>query len=150
MSAEVSKKAKRKDMRASKGFTLIEMAVAIMIVAVLATFAAFTYSDVLEAADASLVDAAQASIQAVVSQASARMDVNPTALPGNAVANAVRVNVPDRALVTSGGGAVYNLNINNTGRGARYQVGTNGDVVLISLSGFSNYTISANGTIYKN
>lgn len=137
-------------MRASKGFTLIEMVVIMTIIAVLATFAAFTYSDIMEAGDAALVDSAQASLQSVVSQASARMDVNPTALAGNAVANAVRMNVPERAVITSGGGAVYGLNITNSGRTARYQVGANGDVVLIGLSGFSNYSISGDGTIYKN
>ncbi|MDX2086115.1 MAG: type II secretion system protein [Candidatus Melainabacteria bacterium] len=131
---------------ASSGMTLIELAVVIGIMTLLGGFAALSFFSMDETRDATMVESVQTSLQAVVTQASDRLEVAPASLNGANVINAL--NPPPGAQV-SGGGAAYSLSINGSSRGASYSVANNGDVRISNLNGFTHYVVSNHGTIQK-
>ncbi len=140
-------------MKAEKGFTLSELTVTLMVAAVLSSFAFFSFRDYREGADAELIDAMQASLQSIVSQASARTDTNAVNLDQNAVVRAVRSDGQlaggERVEFTTTGAGVYRVVIGINNRSANYVVNPSGTVALTNLSGFSHFGISNNGTIKK-
>ncbi|MBK8190790.1 MAG: hypothetical protein IPK79_10120 [Vampirovibrionales bacterium] len=136
-------------MRAHKGFTLIELTCIVVAMLVLSGIALFVYGDVMESGDATLVDSVQGSLQTVISQASSRLDVNPTATPSANVVNVLRMSIPDTAAVTATGPTTYRLEMPRSARRAAYQVGANGAVRITGLSGFTHYSIDADGSIKK-
>ncbi len=140
-------------MKAEKGFTLIELAMTMMIVITLAGFAYFSYRDYREGADAVLVDSMQSSLQSIVSQASARTDTNATNLNAAAVVRAVRMDGTtggsENVELTTTGLAAYQVRIDPSNRTASYIVNPSGNVSLVNITGFTHFNISANGTIQK-
>lgn len=136
-------------MRQHAGFTLIELTVIVVALLVLSAVSLIMYGDVMESGDATLVDSVQASLQSVVSQASARLDVNPTATPAANIVNVLRMEVPQRAVVNATGTTTYRLTMTHSGRRAAYRVNANGSISLTGLSGFTHYGIDADGSIKK-
>jgi len=142
-------------MRYQKGLTLIELAVTIIMVALLSAFSILTFTDMMETGDATLVQSTQAVLQTTLTQAANRLDVTPLTLSqgtggfnGNNVVNACRLNVPQRATLSWLGGINYRVNIATQNRSANFLVTNTGDVVVQSISGFQKYTV-ANGVIKK-
>ncbi len=138
-----------------KGFTLIELAMTIAVVAVLSAVGAITLGDLFEAGDASIVQSTQAVLQTTLTQAASRLDVNPLTLSqgtgtfnGNNVVNACRISVPESATLVWQNGVNYQLNIPNSGRSANFTVTNTGDVVVQQLSGFQKFTV-VNGVVQK-
>lgn len=136
--------------QSQQGLTMVELAMVIVIVGVLAAFGMMTWTGVGETGDAGVVQSAQASLQGTITQASARLDIPPTSLNSNNVITAVSGNLAAAAtLSASGCSGTYCLTLNQSGRVAAFNVNTAGDVILSSLSGFSQYGISSNGTIQR-
>lgn len=146
---------------AHRGVTLIELGVVIALIAIFAGFATTMYQGSSETRDAKMVQAAQAKLQAIVSQASVRLDLSPTQLTQGTnaqnVLNALRVAVNQDAGGSTHNGVSFQLSGNNfqlsipsSGRGAQYQVTGTGDVQLVSgsLVNFTNYGVQ-NGVIHK-
>jgi len=137
---------------AKRGFTLIEMAVVIAIIAITAAFAYTSMQGTDEARDAAMVQSAQAALQSVVSQGSARTDLAPASLNQTDVLNALKASfstqAANSAVKFSPTGGNYMMTITGKGRTATFGIGANGDVNLLSLSNFTDYTVQ-NGIIFK-
>ena len=142
-----------KSVRAAKrGYTLIELAVIIVVIGILATFALTSLQGSDETRDAAMVQSAQAALQSVVSQGSARQDKAPSSLDPNAVLNALKAdfnsNGNNGAVQFSLSGNTFVMTIPGKSRSATFGIGTDGDVDLMSLSNFTDYTVQ-NGVIFK-
>jgi type II secretory pathway pseudopilin PulG len=123
---------------ATKGITLIEVALSIVIIAVFAGFAVATLVDFSEDGDARTVEADQAMLQGIILQASDRLDTLPSNVNLNNVLNVIPNN-PNRTLAAGGGGLTQTLN--KSGRVATFRVNGCGQVCLTNLSGFSKYSL---------
>ena len=144
--------------KAAKGVTLIEIAVIIAIMAVLTGFGTLAWTGLGESRDASMIQAAQANLQTVITQGTARMDRSPTWLYTNNTAgiqNAMNALLQDTAgnntsidfIVSPAGTAT--LSIVGSGRTATYTITNEGNVQLTGLAGsWSQYGVQ-NGVIRK-
>ncbi|MGE0200521.1 MAG: prepilin-type N-terminal cleavage/methylation domain-containing protein [Candidatus Melainabacteria bacterium] len=137
----------------SRGLTLIELCSVVVIIAIVITFAAISFSGSSESRDAAMVQSAQVGLQQVISQGSSRLDKSPQSLVtenSSDILNALRDYVGGSQSVTyTLSGGTFNMAINASGRGARYKLDTTNNVVLDSLSGvWSNYMVQ-NGVITK-
>lgn len=137
---------------AKRGFTLIELAMTMAVIAITAAFAMTTFQGSDEARDAAMVQSAQAALQSVVSQGSARTDTAPANLNPSNVMNALKAtfnsNGPNTSVQFSLSGSNYTMTMSGKNRAATFGIGNNGDVNLISLSNFTDYTVQ-NGVIFK-
>jgi type II secretory pathway pseudopilin PulG len=137
-----------------RGYTVLELVMIILIVAVLAAYSWTSFQGTDEARDAAMVQSAQAALQSIVSQGSARSDLPPDQLqPGN-VLNALNASFSTTgngsSVKFSLSGSDFLMSIPNNGRNrsARFHIGANGDVNLLNLSNFTDYTVQ-NGVIFK-
>jgi prepilin-type N-terminal cleavage/methylation domain-containing protein len=145
-------------MKRSTGFTLVEMAVAIAVVAILSAFSYTSFLQTEETRDAALVQSVQASLQAVLLQASNRLDLTPQAIvqqfPNNVI-NATSASLgggaQGAAQLNAAQGGVLRLTIRNSTRQADFQVENDGDVVIVpnSLTNFVSHQINANGLLER-
>ncbi len=137
----------------SRGYSLVELAVIILIIALFGAFAMTSLMGTDEDRDAAMVQAAQVSLQQVVSQGAARLDVNPGQLNPSAVLMAVQATVNQSGDANNGvtfalDGSNYKVNISSSGRGASFNIGENGDVECSQALEFSKYACT-NGIISK-
>ena len=139
---------------ARKGFTLVEIGVIIGVMTILSAFAITAYLGMDEGRDAAMIQSAQVSLQQVISQGAARLDVAPNALPPAAVLTAVQAVTGQNTQgvtfnVTNNGS--FSVTVDSTGRSATFDVRQNGDVVIrpSSLNNFAHYTVNSNGVIQK-
>jgi prepilin-type N-terminal cleavage/methylation domain-containing protein len=138
---------------ATKGFTLIELAMVIAVMAILSAFALVSFGNSGEKRDATMVQSAQASLQSIVSQGAVRMDTRPDQLPPNAVLMAVQAIVGQSGTGNSGvlftnNGSQYTMTINGSSRSATFDISSTGDVRLIGLNNFPNYTVDKSSAIW--
>lgn len=138
---------------AKRGFTLIELAVTIAVIAILAAFAVTSFGNSSEVRDAAMVQSAQAALQSVVSQGSARMDLPPDQLNSASVLNALRASFNTNGATNSSvqftaSGNNYVMTIPSAGRTATFSIGASGDVNLSGLNNFTTYQVQ-NGLITK-
>lgn len=141
----------------ARGFTLVELAVVLVLIAIFSSFAIISFGGTSEVKDAKLVESTQASLQSVVSQGSARLDLSPAQLVEERyddIVNALRGNLQqtgagDDLVSFSFSGDLFQLSLLKSGRGASYTVTNSGDVRIANLSNFPSYTVSASGTIKK-
>lgn len=133
-------------MKRKGGFTLIELGVVIAVIAILATFLVVSLTGMDESRDAGMVQSVQASLQSVVTQASTRLDVPPSQLSPQNVINAVRINIPNQAVLDN----TYRLSFPQSGRGAQFAIANNGDVRITQLINFTSFTVNpTDGTLQK-
>lgn len=140
-----------------KGYTLIELAMVIAIVGVLTAFGLVSFGNMDEQRDASMVQSVQASLQSIVSQGAARLDIRPADFQ-NAQLDAVLMaaqglvarQAANNPVNITRSGRTFTLTIPSSGRGAQYAVDANGNVNLVpnSLQNFATYTVQ-NGVIQK-
>jgi len=137
---------------ASRGISLVELAIAMAIISILAAYTVNALDGYIESSDARMVEETQATLQSIISQAASRLDVRPTDLQngvtigGNTfsptnVVNAASVNMNGVGTLAVSG-TQYVLTLRDNKRSARYAVAGNGDVRLVTIAGFSRYTIS--------
>jgi prepilin-type N-terminal cleavage/methylation domain-containing protein len=133
--------------RVQTGFTFVELALVIAVLAVLSTFAIASFANGDEIRDASMVQAAQGSLQSIVSQGSIRMDQRPDQLDSGAILTAFRTVLGQSSATSSSSvqasvnGGIYTVTIPARNRSATFQVASNGDVMLIGLNNFPSYTV---------
>lgn len=144
-----------------QGYTLIELVMIILIVGMIAMYGIITFGNTREQRDASMIQSAQASLQAIVSQGATRFDIRPEDLPTNsaglnAVITAINGNLGSAGGQTgevffSAGQYPFRLNFSNSDSWATFQVQPSGDVVLVSVS--ANLTLKGyqiqNGVLVK-
>lgn len=146
-----------KTSRASLGFTLIELAMVILVIAILSAFALVSFGNTGETRDASMVQSAQASLQSLISQGAVRMDKKPYELDEQSVLTAIRASVGDISgsqnmgvTFTSNAPKQYTMTIGKSKRGATFEVTLTGDVKLKALNNFQHYKVDpGNGIIQK-
>ena len=139
-----------------RGFTLVELAITIVIIALLAAFAVLSFGNTDEQRDASMVQSAQASLQTIVTQGSARMDVTPMDLRddySDAIKSAMQDALGESSsqnlgVVFDTQGSDFVLTITSTGRKAFFTITNTGDVELRDVSNFTLYD-AENGIIKK-
>lgn len=135
---------------------MVELAMIMVIIAMLAGFGVVSWGNLAEQRDASMVQSAQADLQSIVSQGSARMDVSPKDLRdkySQQILLAIQAAVSDnqnsnsRVLFTNSGGN-FTMLIQSSGRQASFAITNSGDVNLTQLSNFTVYKVN-NGLIEK-
>lgn len=126
--------------RASNGFTLIEMSIALAIVAILAAVALFTVDT--ESGDASVVRTTQGAMQAAIVSiaASTRSQVLDTDVIDSA-SNVVMKDYDSAGVSISCGGTTECTLTLPSGRSAKYGMALPSGFTLLSVDGFSNYSV---------
>lgn len=140
----------------AKGYTMVELAMIILIIGMLAAFGVVSMNGLGEQRDASMVQSAQASLQSIVSQGAARLDVTPKELRDNhsaqillAIQSAIGQNGSNNGGVTfANSGGTFTMTIDSSGRQASFSVSNSGDVNLVDLKKFTVYKVD-NGVIDK-
>ncbi|HEY9687507.1 MAG TPA: prepilin-type N-terminal cleavage/methylation domain-containing protein [Coleofasciculaceae cyanobacterium] len=137
----------------STGYNLIELAMVIAVVATLAAFALISFGNTGEQRDAQMVMSAQASLQSIVSQGAVRMDRRPDQLPAAAVLMAVQSAVSQNGAANNGvsftgNGNQFTMTISSSNRAATFEISNTGDVRLIGLNNFANYTVDTTHAIW--
>ncbi len=135
---------------------MIELAMIMIIIAMLAGFGIISWGNMAEQRDASMVQSAQASLQSIVSQGAARMDVSPQDLRdkySQQILLAIQAAVSDNQnsnsrVLFSSSGSNFTMTIQSSGRQASFAISNNGDVNLTQLSKFTVYKVN-NGVIEK-
>lgn len=142
---------------AKSGYSLLELGLIIGVMAVLSCFALVSFGNMGEERDAKMVQAAQASLQSIVSEGAARLDMRPADFGDDqfqAVLLAAQASIGQRtgtnssSVQLSRAGRNYTLTIASTGRQAVFSLSTSGNVDLIRVDNFGSYTAS-NGVIKK-
>lgn len=152
------------------GITVVEWAFVGCLLLIVLAFAIVSFGNGGESSDASLVQSAQESLQAIISQGAIRMDTRPDQLPPSAVLIAVQSAMEEggnAAHPSTGSGssethktqapgnANQKVHFNNVGnqyvmvidhsrRSATFTVAANGDVRLVGLNNFPNYRVDGN------
>lgn len=134
--------------QAMAGVTLIELSVVLVVLAIFTCFAILSFGNLDESRDATAVQTVQTSLQGMVTQAADRLDVDADTLNQNNIINAMQLPPSGNMSMTGSGGAQYVLTMPQGGRTATYQVEDDGDVVLLSLTGFTKYEVQ-DGVIQK-
>lgn len=135
------------------GFNMIELGLVMAILGILAAFAMVSFGNTGEKRDATMVQSAQASLQSIVSQGAVRMDTRPDQLSPSAVLMAVQATVGQSGSSNAGvhfsnSGNQYVMTIDNSRRSATFDIASNGDVRLIGLNNFPNYTVDRSNAIW--
>jgi prepilin-type N-terminal cleavage/methylation domain-containing protein len=135
------------------GYNLIELGMVIAVVSILAAFALISFGNTGEQRDAQMVMSAQASLQSIVSQGAVRMDLRPDQLPSAAVLMAVQSAVSQNGAANNGvsftgNGNQFTMTISGSNRGATFEISNTGDVRLIGLNNFANYTVDTTNAIW--
>lgn len=144
---------------AHSGYTLIELAITIALIALVSAIGIANWSMTDEVRDANMIQSTQAALQQVISQGSSRADMSPEDLVTNGaqrtnIVNAVRLLLQNRPQITFtdlGIGQPFRITITSTGRWGNFLVDPNsGNVACQNLSGtFINYNC-AGGVIARN
>jgi prepilin-type N-terminal cleavage/methylation domain-containing protein len=140
----------------SAGFTIIETSVAIAILALLAAFVVTSFAGTDETRDAKMIQSAQASLQTVVAQGAARLDVTPRELRVGSLGAVLlaaqeyigQQNTRHNGVSLQQAGGEIVLNIESSNRQGTFAIQDNGDVTLQGVSNFSQYE-AKNGIIHK-
>lgn len=132
------------------GFTLIELVVVILTIALFSAVSMTAFKGLNERRDAEMVMSAQATLQAIVTQGATRLDIRPSDFNQqnfNSVLVAARHALSHRndnsALTLSTSGRNFTLLIPSSDRGASFTVNTNGVVELVTLRKFSDYKVDS-------
>ena len=141
----------------SRGFTIIELAMVIAVVAILSAFALVSFGNTGETRDASMVQSAQASLQSIISQGAVRMDKKPYDLDEKSVLTALKATIGELSATqnrgitfTSNAPKQYTMTIGSSRRSAVFEVSTTGDVKLKTLNNFQHYQVDqSNGIIQR-
>lgn len=143
---------------ARKGFSLIELAMIIAIIAILASFAVVSFGNLDEERDARMVQAAQATLQSIVSEGAARLDIRPADFQDaqyQAVLLAAQASIGQKLNSNQGdvrlsrSGNNYTLTIDSSGRQAVFRITNTGTVKLERVDKFASYVASSDGVIQK-
>ncbi len=140
-------------LQSARGYTLIELAVVIAVLGILTAFAVVSFGNTGERRDATMVQAAQANLQSIISQGSVRMDTRPDQLPANMVLTAIQMAVGEqgasnqRVRFTSAGNQ-YTMSLDESSRSATFDVTNTGDVRLIGLNNFPNYVVDRTNAVW--
>lgn len=143
-------KSTRANRMASKGFSLVELAMVMIVIAICAAVAVSSFGMNSEARDAAMVQAAQSIVQNTIAQGASRVDVSPVELLNTRASN-VQTAI-QRAILENNGknngvsitlnGRTVTLTITSSQRTAVYTVQDTGNVQLTGLSPlFTHYTI---------
>lgn len=141
----------------NRGFTIIEVAMVIAVIAILSAFALVSFGNTGETRDASMVQSAQASLQSLISQGAVRMDKKPYDLDEKSVLTAIKASAGDfnatqnrGVTFSSNASKQYTMTIGSSKRSAVFEVSTTGDVKLKTLNNFQHYQVDqSNGIIQK-
>jgi len=124
----------------AQGFSLIEVALSVAIMAIFASFAVATLVDFSEDGDARTIESDQAMLQGIILQASDRLDTLPSNVNLTNVRN-VMPNNPNRSLTVGAGTLTETMT--KSSRVATFRVNGCGQVCLTNLTGFSKYALQA-------
>jgi prepilin-type N-terminal cleavage/methylation domain-containing protein len=145
--AAYKNKALRPPMR---GFSLIELAIVIGIVAIMAAVGMLSFGNSAEDRDAAMVNMAQSTLQSVVAQGSTRKDVTPATLRDNHAAEILKAL---KASFNTTSTSSANIQFTTTGnqvlmtipgmpRTATYDISDTGNVTVIGISNnFTKHTL---------
>ena len=124
----------------TKGFTLIELAIVICVVAILAAGAVMRFADLKEDRDAQAVRAVQATMQSVVTQGSVRADVPPSVVLSNATQAGNATRAMRRLMMSNGAGTVHSgITITAlSAAGTRVTVPSTGRFATLNLNPVTN------------
>ena len=145
---------------ARQGFTLIELAMTMVIVGTMASIGTIALKDSMASGDASLINSARSAFESVVAQGAERLEVDvitasqasasagPTSGNGSAVKNGVLRQLgacsSSNNCTLTGSGPTFILRVNNSY--ANFKVETTGKVTITSISGdVSSAGYSVNG-----
>ncbi|WP_303675010.1 prepilin-type N-terminal cleavage/methylation domain-containing protein [Vampirovibrio chlorellavorus] len=131
------------------GFSLIEVAVVIALIAILAAMGMTAFQGMDEHRDAEMVMSVQATLQSIVTQGATRMDIRPSDFNDqdyravliatqHALGN-IGTGTNGSAVRLSGSGRSFSLTIPSSRRGAVFTVNNNGVVELETANNFTSY-----------
>ncbi len=143
----------------SQGFSLMELAIILGIIATLSSFAMVTFGNLDEERDARMVQAVQANLQSIVSQGAARLDLRPSEFQDaqfEAVLLAAQASINQKVGAAPGSIRLerssrnyYILTIPSKGRKAHFEVDSEGKVNLTKVDEFNAYIVGSDDTIKK-
>lgn len=139
---------------AQRGFTLMELCMVIALIALVSAFAIISFGNTGERRDATMVQAAQANLQTIISQGAVRMDIRPDQLPSNMVLTAIQSSIGESGANNSGvrftatGNNSYTMTITSSNRSATFDVSNTGDVRLIGLNNFTSYVVDRSNAVW--
>jgi prepilin-type N-terminal cleavage/methylation domain-containing protein len=144
----------RRSRKKARGYTLIEVAIVVGLMSIIASIGLIGFRVMMESRDATMVDSVQASLQTLVAQAADRVDLTPAQLMNDATQRTRLLraldNTIDNTVTVAAGGAnnQIRMTIVQSNRGATYTVDASGNAVIGAgnLTGFSHYTLN-NGRI---
>ena len=124
------------------GFSLIEVAIVIAILGIIAAVAIPPFVGLDEGAEVSMAETTQNAIQAILTQAADRLEVGALNVPSASIVATFEQN--DYGALAAVGAGAYRFTF-NTGRSAQFATTRCGDVCLTGLTGFNQYQAIATG-----
>jgi prepilin-type N-terminal cleavage/methylation domain-containing protein len=140
----------RLNIQASAGFTLVEMAVSLAVVAIVCGVGVLAFSNQGEAQDAVLANSVQGSLQTALGQLTLRLERPPAQVFGNAnfrqrIIQFAQGSMGPQAVLTNTGNGIQ-LSFGNSRRTVTYGMNAMGDVVMTAET-FQKFNIDATGKL---
>lgn len=134
--------------RLAQGFTLVEAAVVIAIIAIFASFAWINFNTIDEDADGAMAQSTQASLQTVLLQGADRLNTSAANVLMSQVVAATPglTGRPDQFSVTATSATQVTLALPRSGRSVVYRSNACGQVCVNAMNGFSKYNLRPNPT----